>query len=236
MATFVLVHGAWHGGWCWRKVTPLLRAAGHEVHAPTLTGLGERAHLASPAVDLETHVRDVLALLEYEDLWAVILVGHSYGGPVATVVADREPGRVARLVYLDAPIPRDGQCALDLIAPAQAADFQERARREGDGWRFPPNSPAALGIVDAADAAWAAARLAPQPLATFSQAIRLTGAVERLPRAYIFCAPARPGSILARFAGQARASGWAYREIAAGHDAMIGAPEATAEALLSLAP
>jgi pimeloyl-ACP methyl ester carboxylesterase len=236
MATFVLVHGAWHGGWCWRKVTPLLRAAGHEVHAPTLTGLGERAHLASPAVDLELHVRDILATLACEEIREAILVGHSYGGAVATVVADRAAGRVARLVYLDAPIPNDGQCLLDLITPAQAADFHERARQDGDGWRFAPNSPAALGIDDPVDAAWVGPRLTPQPLATFARPIRLTGAVERVPRAYIFCAPARPGSILARFAEQARGAGWAYREVAAGHDAMISAPAATAEALLSLTP
>jgi pimeloyl-ACP methyl ester carboxylesterase len=236
MATFVLVHGAWHGGWCWRKVTPLLRAAGHEVHAPTLTGLGERAHLASPAVDLELHARDILATLECEEIREAILVGHSYGGAVATIVADRAPGRAARLVYLDAPIPRAGQRLLDLITPEQAADFQERARRDGDGWRFAPNSPAALGIDDPADVAWVAPRLAPQPLATFTQPIRLTGAVETVSRAYIFCAPARPGSLLSQFAGQARDAGWAYREIAAGHDAMISAPAATAEALLALAP
>jgi hypothetical protein len=143
---------------------------------------------------------------------------------------------VARLVYLDAPIPRDGRRLLDLISPEQATDFQERARRDGDGWRVAPNSPAALGIDDPADAAWVAARLTPQPLATFAQPLRLTGAVERLPRAYVFCAPARPGSLLPRFAEQARAAGWAYREVAAGHDAMIGSPTATAEALLSLAP
>jgi hypothetical protein len=155
---------------------------------------------------------------------------------VATVVADRAAERVARLVYLDAPIPNDGQCLIDLIAPAQAAEFHERARVDGDGWRVAPNSPAALGIDDPADAAWVATRLTPQPLATFTRPIRLTGTVEGVPRAYIFCTPARPGSILVRFAEQARAASWAYREVAAGHDAMIGAPAATAEALLSLAP
>jgi len=235
MSTFVLVHGAWHGGWCWRKVTPLLRAAGHDALTPTLTGLGDRAHLASPAVDLELHVRDLLATLEAEDARDIVLVGHSYGGVVGTVVADRAPERVARLIYLDAPIPADGQCAADLIAPAQFADFQDRAQRTGDGWRFAPNPPAALGLDDLADIAWAEPRLTPQPLATFTQPARLTGAVGGVARAFLFCAPARAGSLLPEFAARARAAGWPYAEVAAGHDAMIAAPAATAAALLALA-
>ncbi|MCC6627116.1 MAG: alpha/beta hydrolase [Chloroflexi bacterium] len=234
MAVFVLIHGAWHGGWCWQRIAPRLRAAGHNVATPTLTGLGERAHLASPAIDLETHVTDVLAVLRYEDLHDVILVGHSYGGAVATLVTDRVPDRVARLVYLDAPIPRDGQCLLDVLTPAQAADFRARAARDGDGWRITPNAPAALGLDDPADAAWAGPRLTPQPLATFTQPVRLTSAGDVIPRAYVFCAPARPGSRLAEFAAQARAAGWAYQEVATGHDAMITAPAATAAALLAL--
>jgi pimeloyl-ACP methyl ester carboxylesterase len=233
MATFVLVHGAWHGGWCWRRVATPLRAAGHEVLTPTLTGLGERAHLAQPSVDLETHVQDVLAVLEYEAVADAVLVGHSYGGVVGTVVADRAAARLARLVYLDAPVPRDGQCGLDLVAPAAAADFRARAQA-GDGWRMAPNTPAALGLVAPADVAWAAPRLTPQPLATFAQPARLTGAVERVPRAYIFCAPARPGSRLPDFAAQARAAGWAYHEVATGHDAMISAPDAVVAALLDI--
>jgi pimeloyl-ACP methyl ester carboxylesterase len=235
MATFVLVHGAWHGGWCWRKVAPLLRAAGQAVLTPTLTGLGERAHLAGPAVDLALHARDLLAVLEYEDVRAAILVGHSYGGAVATLAADRAPERIAWLVYLDAPVPRDGDCLLDLLTPAQAADFRARAAATGDGWRVAPNPPAALGIDDPADAAWAGARLVPQPLATFTQPLRLTGAGDQVPRAYVFCAPPRPGSRLVEFAAAARAAGWRYHEIAAGHDAMIAAPAAVANCLLSLA-
>src|SRR5437660_801825 len=109
MATFVLVHGAWHGGWCWRKLMPLLRSAGHAVWTPTLTGLGERAHLGNPDVGLSTHVQDVVNVLEYEDLSNVVLVGHSYGGMVITGVAHQMPGRLAHLVYLDAFVPKDGQ-------------------------------------------------------------------------------------------------------------------------------
>jgi pimeloyl-ACP methyl ester carboxylesterase len=114
MATYVLVHGGGHGGWCYQRVARLLRAAGHEVYAPTLTGLGERAHLLSPRVDLDMHIRDVAAVMEYEDLREVILTGHSYGGMVITGAADRAADRVSRLVYLDAANPKDGQSLVDV--------------------------------------------------------------------------------------------------------------------------
>ena len=135
MATFVLVHGAFVGGWCWRWVAPYLRAAGHEVHAPTLTGLGERVHLASPQIDLDTHLQDVVNLLHYEDLTGVILVGWSYGGMVVAGVADRVPERIAHVVYFDSDVPRDGDTS---VPPGQHAAREELARAHGDGWRVPP--------------------------------------------------------------------------------------------------
>src|SRR5215213_11633038 len=113
MATFVLVHGSMHGGWCWKRVAPLLRAAGHDVHTPILTGPGERVHLAHSGIDLDTHIRDVLGVLEFEDLHDVVLVGHSYGTMVITGVADRAPERIAHLVYLDGVMAGEGQAALD---------------------------------------------------------------------------------------------------------------------------
>ena len=115
MATFVLVHGMWHGGWCWQKVTPLLRAAGHDVYTPTLTGLGERRHLRSAEIDLNTHVQDVVNVFEYEDLRDVILVGHSFGGTLASVIAEKIPDRIAHLVNLDGPLPEAGKALKDLI-------------------------------------------------------------------------------------------------------------------------
>src|SRR5258705_1716413 len=116
-STYVLVHGAWHGGWCWKRVAPALRAAGHEVYTPTLTGLGERAHLANPAIDLATHISDVVNLLEAEELNEVVLLGHSYGGMVVTGVADRAPARLRRVIYLDAFLPEDGKSLLDYLHP-----------------------------------------------------------------------------------------------------------------------
>src|SRR5262249_14497470 len=136
MITYVLVHGAWHGGWCWKKVTPLLRASGYAVFTPTLTGLGERSHLLSPEVSLHTHIQDVVAVVEYEDLREVMLVGHSYGGMVITGVAERVPARLSQLVYLDAFVPEHGQALLDLHSPDERARFQELARTQGEGWRI----------------------------------------------------------------------------------------------------
>jgi pimeloyl-ACP methyl ester carboxylesterase len=234
MATFVLVHGAWHGGWCWQRAAPLLRAAGHEVVTPTLTGLGERSHLAYPTIDLSTHVQDLIATLEYDDLRDVILVGHSYGAVVITATAEQAADRIAQLVLLDGPIADDGQAVRDLLGPGAWADFQARAAREGDGWRIPPNSPAALGITDEVDAHWVAARLTPQPIKTFEQPVHLASAAARaLARAYIFCAPPRPGSILNQFAARARAAGWRYHELTTGHDAMVTQPRELAAALLA---
>jgi pimeloyl-ACP methyl ester carboxylesterase len=169
MATYVLMHGAWYGGWCWRKVTPLLRAAGHEVHAPTLTGLGERVHLAAPAVGLDTHVQDVLHVLEYEDLSGVVAVGHSYGGLVIAGVADRAPERLAHLVYLDADIREDGEAFVDGLPPARRAALEARVRTDGAGWRLPLDVDSALdgyGVDDPAERRWMAARLVPHPWKT----------------------------------------------------------------------
>ena len=141
MAVFLIVHGAWSGAHAWRWVRPLLRAAGHEVFTPALTGLGERSHLVSRQVDLEIHVQDVVSVLEYEDLREVVLVGHSYGGTVITGAADRVPERVARLVYLDAEVPGDGESEYDLPPPDERVGYRSSARAKGSGWLIPRPCP-----------------------------------------------------------------------------------------------
>jgi pimeloyl-ACP methyl ester carboxylesterase len=141
MATFVVVHGAWSGAHAWRWVRPLMRAAGHEIFTPSLTGLGERSHRADPGTDLDTHIRDVVAVLHYEDLRDMVLVGHSYGGMVITGVADRMSDRLAQLVHLDADVPLNGQSESDLLPPEESAEYEEAARSRGDGWRVPPPFP-----------------------------------------------------------------------------------------------
>src|SRR5437763_8418345 len=133
MSTYLLVHGGWHGGWYWGRVTPLLREAGHEVFTPTLTGLGERAHLLSPEIDLDTHIRDVLGVIKYEDLHDLILVGHSYAGMIITAVAEQAVARLRHLVYLDAFIPENGESLIDVIGTDFAATFRDLVQTKGDG-------------------------------------------------------------------------------------------------------
>lgn len=240
MATYVLIPGSWCGGWIWKYVVPLLRIAGHEVYTPTLTGFGERVHLAHSGVDLDTHIRDVVNVLEYEDLQGVVLVGWSYGGMVITGVADRAPERIARLVYLDALVPQNSQSVFDCENnPAGRASEEERVRTQGDGWQSPPPTEEDLqqwgGDPDDARLHWWASKLAPQPIKTLTQPIRLTNAAaETIPRAFILCtqAKSREDSTF-RTADMVRADPrWTYQELAANHVAPVTAPREVVEALL----
>lgn len=235
MATFVIVHGAWGGGWAWRRtVAPLLQAEGHEVFTPTLTGLGERAHLAGPQVDLETHIQDVVALLEWEDLRDVILVGHSYGGMVITGVADRAGERLQSLVYVDAMVPQDGQALADLVGPDARAEMEARARETGEGWQLMPgpmgpDTPAAIRP-------FAEPRRRPQPVKTFTQPIHLTeGGALGLPRLYVLCtAPA--GATFARLAAGLRDDpAWHVEELPTGHNLHYTMPRELTALLLEWA-
>jgi pimeloyl-ACP methyl ester carboxylesterase len=235
MATFVLVHGAWGGAWSWNKfVAPLLRDAGHAVFTATLTGLGERSHLATPDVSLDTHVQDVVNVLFYEDLSDVILVGHSYGGMVITGVADRAPERLRLLVYLDASTPADGQAIVDW-SPGRREAVTEQARAEGEGWKIPPgdlppDQPAEI-------TAWATPRRAYQPLRTFLEPISLRRGETTLPRAYVYCALDKaPDSPAAARAARIKADPrWQYFELNTGHNLHYTAPRETVEILNSLA-
>src|SRR6516164_2710248 len=147
--TFLVCHGAWSGGWSWKKMFPLMQAAGHRLLVPTYTGLGDREHLANPAIDLETHIQDVLSVIKFEDLSDIVLLGHSYGGMVATGVADRARDRVAQLIYLDALVPRDGQSLFDLNEAGRRP--MREAAASGDGWRVAPNpTPADTSPADLA--------------------------------------------------------------------------------------
>jgi pimeloyl-ACP methyl ester carboxylesterase len=234
MATFVLVHGGWGGGWEWRLVANQLEPRGHTVYRPTLTGLGERSHLASPAVDLETHIADVIGVLDAEDLDDVVLVGQSYGGAVVTGVADRLPGRLRNLVYLDAFVPHDGESVNDLSPPQFVARVRQMAASEGDGWQVPlPFSADDFGYPPDI-ARWYIPRLCPHPLATLEQPLRLTGAINSVPRTFISCA-VDDGSLFHRFGQRARDEGWDYRSLPVGHDAQVLAPDRVAQALAEIA-
>jgi pimeloyl-ACP methyl ester carboxylesterase len=234
MTTFVVCHGAWSAAWAWKKVRPLLRAAGHDVYTPTYTGLGERALQVSRSITLDTHVADVLAVLDCEDLRDVVLVGHSYGGMVATGVADRARDRIARLIYLDAFVPEDGQAAFDLLPAQERAKRQDAARSEGDGWLLPPSPPPPDTSPE--DLAWITPRRRWQPIGTFGTPLRLINGPLALPRAYIYCTRLGPGDIFGQFARRYRDDpGWKVVEIDASHSPNVTAPEALARILDQLA-
>ncbi len=233
MATFVLVHGTGCGGWIWRKLTPLLRAAGQEVHTPTLTGVGDRSHLLNCGVNLTTHITDVASLLFYEDLSDVVLVGHSYAGMVITGVAAKVPERLKLLVYLDAYVPADGQTESDLWpAEMRAGILADEAA--GRGLREPPSLDF-LGITDPKMAAWVKARVTPHPLATYTEPVPIRSAKgAALPHIFIHCTEGPTTPVFAPFAAKARAAGWEVHELATGHCAMLTVPQEVAEILLRL--
>ena len=230
MAIFVLAHGAWSAAWAWKKVRPLLGARGHELYAPTLTGLGERGHHASPAVDLETHISDVVAVLDYEDLRDVILIGHSYGGMVATGVADRVPERLRQLIYLDAFVPTEGKCLLDYLSRDFRTHMVENA---ADGWRVPANP--IPPDTSPEDVAWIEPRRLTQPLRTFQQPVRLKHGETTLPRSYIYCRLAPLGDPFRQFAERAKREGWRYFELDASHSPNVTAPTALTDLLAEIA-
>lgn len=225
MATFVLVHGAWHGGWCWKRVAALLREAGHEVFTPTLTGLGERAHLLHEGIDLDTHIQDVLGVLQWEELSDLVLCGHSYGGMVITGVADKVPERIRSLVYLDAFVPADGQCLLDLVPAERAASFRADARTRGAGFRIAP-IPAAVFAVNTQDRAWIDHHCVEQPLKTFEQKLRLTGAWTKIPkRVYVYAADWSPSAFTQFYERMQQDPTWHTVSVPCGHDVMVDMPQ-----------
>ncbi|MDT7804285.1 MAG: hypothetical protein QOI78_7718 [Actinomycetota bacterium] len=214
MSTFLLVHGAWHSGRSWDRVVPLLESAGHRVFAPSLTGYGDKAHLLSPEVGLGTHIDDIAGLLEGERLDDVVLVGHSYAGMVISGVADRIPERIARLVFLDAMVPEDGETAADVIPiTKQLIDTAV------DGWRVPPMG--LFGVTDPDDVAWLRSMLSDQPVRCLTEPVRLDNpAAKAIPRTHIHCVAGQPNGITRRPVP----AGQPVRELPTGHDCMITMP------------
>jgi pimeloyl-ACP methyl ester carboxylesterase len=234
MSTYVLVHGAWHGSWCWKRVRRALQALGHEVFTPTLTGVGERSHLLSPQVNLDTHIDDVVNLIRWEELTDVVLCGHSYGGCVISGVADRIPDRIGALVYLDAFVLENGQSLHDTL-PAEARDKQrEDAQRLGEGWKQPPISAEEFN-VNANDRAWVNRQCTMHPLATQQQPIHLTGEIDRVRNVTFILANGWTRSPFRQFYDQAKAKGWKTHIMICGHDAMLDQPEELTRLLLTAA-
>jgi pimeloyl-ACP methyl ester carboxylesterase len=225
MATILICHGAWSAGWAWKKVRPLLRAAGHDVLTPTYTGLGERAHLASRSITLDTHIADVLGVIDCEDLTDIVLVGHSYGGMVATGVADRAHERIAKLVYLDAFVPESGQSLFDLIPAAERERRLGDSSAGGDGWLLAPNpSPPDTAPEDLA---WITPRRRWQPIGCFTQPLVLRNTGSSLPRSYVYCTRLAPGDPFGQFARRFRSDpAWTFFELDASHSPNVTAPEA----------
>jgi len=228
MATFVLVHGAWHGAWCWRRVARLLARNGHDVFTPTLTGLGERSHLLNPAVDLDTHILDVVNEMKWQELNDVVLVGHSYAGMVNSGVAETMEKAIASFVLLDAFFPESGQALIDLSPPAVRDAFLA-ADRDGAA-SIPPRS-AAMFKVNDKDRAWVDAQCTPQPIRCGLQRLTLTGARERIAKKSYIRAADYPSAPFDLAREKARARGWRIEEVACGHDVMLDAPARLAEIL-----
>jgi pimeloyl-ACP methyl ester carboxylesterase len=236
MATFVLVHGGWGGGWEWRLVADLLQQAGHIAHRPTLTGLGERRHLGRPDTDLDTHIEDVLGLIEAEDLTGVLLVGQSYGGAVVTGVADRASDRIRRLVYVDAFVPEDGESVNGLSGEKFTDHFRALAAEGGDGWRVPVWFDAEDQALPDHLAEWYMSHVGPHPLASLDQPLRLTGAVDTVPTTYIDCEPPKAASWLFKMSVErARMRGWDLLHLPVGHDAHVIDPDGLARLLVEIA-
>jgi pimeloyl-ACP methyl ester carboxylesterase len=228
VATFVLVHGAWHGGWCWRRVARLLTGAGHDVFAPTLTGLCERSHLRTPDTALDTHILDIVNEMKWKELKNVVLVGHSYGGMVISGVAEKMEKSIASFVMLDAFMPENGQAVIDM-QPRAAREPILAAEREG-ATALPPR-PAELFKVNEKDRAWVDAQCTPQPIKCFLQKLTLTGARERIPKKTYIRAAAYPSQYFDAGLASARAKSWRVYELPCGHDGMLDMPERLTEIL-----
>jgi pimeloyl-ACP methyl ester carboxylesterase len=238
MATFVLVQGGWFGGWYWQKLIPFLEAAGHEVYAPTLTGLAERASELSPDVGLDTHIQDVVGLLEEKNLHGVVLVGHSYGGMVITGVVDQVPERIAHLVYLDTFVPRDDESMADVSWIVRWI-LRKLTRAHGDGWRV--NPPGAFDVTKEPDRSWVRSKVTPHPLKTLEHPLHLKNPaiVSTKPRTHIDCTAggfirSLARRILARRALPPTEAEWRLRQLPCAHCAMIHMPRELADLLLEV--
>jgi pimeloyl-ACP methyl ester carboxylesterase len=234
---FVLVHGGRHGGWCWRPVTTRLRAAGHEVYSPTLTGMGERAHLLNPHIGLDTHIQDLVSVFEYEDIQNAVLVGHSYGGMVVSGAMERIADRVRFLVLLDGHLPRDGESVFDLNGPERAAAMIALADETGEGWYIPPADASRYGVTDPRDAAWVNSRMTAQPLKTYTDPIGATDRAWNHPGMFVECVPSSlEADLLERTRARSAADPrFHYRVLNTAHNAMITDPKSVTELLLEAA-
>ena len=242
MTTYVLVHGAWHGGWCWKKLAPLLRATGADVFAPTLTGMGERAHLnnrLNPSdITLDVHIQDIVQMMSYEDLWDVVLVGHAYAGMVITGVAEVCPERISHMVYVNGVTPSDGESMVDQLIPVRGPEFTAWVQDHidnGDGFLPAPASIEEIqrrwGISDPDDLAWTLAKVCPQPATTMASPVHMGNPMAaKIPKNFVGGGESGFDSVAER----TRDAGWGVYPVASGHDTMITHAEELAQILINI--
>ena len=230
MATFVLVHGAFQGGWVWHPVASLLQKGNHSVYTPTLTGVGERVHLLEESIDLDTYIRDITNVIHFESLSDVILVGHSYAGMIITAVADKLPSKISHLVYLDAVVPEAGKSFLDLAGP----EFQLLLQQHATGWQVRPWPLEAFGIRCEEDKRWFSSKLVQFPLKAFESVFLRHEQNESVSRTYIHCTEHK-NAFIKRVAAQCKRDGWNYYEMQTGHSPMVTVPDGLADILTQIA-
>jgi pimeloyl-ACP methyl ester carboxylesterase len=232
--TFVLVHGAWHGGWCWRRVADLLEHHGHRVFTPTLTGLGERSHLMSADINLDTHIADVVNVLKWEDLKDVVLVAHSYGGWPVSGAIEQTLDRIASVVYLDAFVPEDGQKSLDTASDFSRKAFLDAIAKGEVSRAGPPAT--TFHVISEKDQAWVDGKTTPQPIGVSLQPIKLTGAREQVQKKTYIRAPKYPQPFFdSYYQAKRNDPSWRTYEVSCGHDVMVDVPERLVEILLEVA-
>jgi pimeloyl-ACP methyl ester carboxylesterase len=231
---FVLVHGGRHGGWCWARPVPLLRGAGHDVYTPTLTGLGERAHLLRPEIGLETHIQDLVSVFEFEDITDAVLVGHSYAGLVVAGAMEQIADRVRSVVFIEALVPRSGESMFDIVDPEIERGLHQLAEREGEGWYLPTSDASFYGVSEPADLAWLNSRLTAQPLKTYTDPIGVAERVWAHPGMFIECAPSQlTPELLQRMRARSEVEPrFTYRVVECAHDMMVTEPELLTDLLL----
>lgn len=230
--TFVLVHGAWRGGWCWRRVADRLESRGHKVFTPTLTGLGDRSHLLDARVNLTTHINDIANLIKWERLNDIVLVGHSYGGFVVSGVAEKAGDRIASIVHADAFVPEDGESCADLVPRVS----ESIAKLSSKGEIAMPAAPASFYGVNEKDRAWVDEMCTPQPSAAFLEKITLSGARDRIARKTFIRGKGFVTPVFDTAQARAQAKSWRMHELPSGHDVMIDMPDQITEILLEAAP
>jgi pimeloyl-ACP methyl ester carboxylesterase len=232
-SVFLFVPGGWHGGWCFRKVADDLRKAGHIVFCPSLTGLGDRAHLVHRGIDLDLHIQDIVSVIDSEELEDIVLIGHSYGGCVISGVSQLRAEKIKTLVFLDAIVLANGECLIDHLGPELTASLVESAQVHGDGYLV-PIPPMDFLAIEPVHADWMMRRLTPHPLGTATQPLNVADIGKHIQKVYIDCdSPSHPATILSK-ARLMHQEDWIYQTLHTGHDCFVSDPQLVSKTLLGL--